>query len=308
MEKLTDSKISQLELNLEKDPFDINSRLTLLHHYLRPRSQTNLLIRLGHIIWMIDNVPEREECRSPLCFLNSQNSEDQFALVQEHWLVQVDKYPMSADVHGNAGYFILFQDIDLGLSLLKQACLLDPQKSTWPYFVSQLCWLKSINTSEPTNDNVLAEQIIDFGERALNSDNSEDLALKLMTLAYMALSAIHLGEYDKAKSFASKHKKLASSFDITSEMQMSQAVRGLVALRTGDLNAAKKELAQVDHHYVPGLATLRFVRELLEGGETETVLQFLDSVKTLKSFPQARKWIRAIKRKEIPTDLGTGDG
>ena len=61
MDKLSDSKVHLFELKLEDEPSDIDSRLTLLRQYLCSRSETKLLARFKHILWMIDNAAEREE-------------------------------------------------------------------------------------------------------------------------------------------------------------------------------------------------------------------------------------------------------
>ena len=137
---------------------------------------------------------------------------------------------------------------------------------------------------------------------------------QLLTLARAAMDA---GDTDGAQALAKDLLAILPKLSADPEYKRgaddikhhSCIILGRVALRKGDVETAKADLLEAGH--VGGGQTLAaygpnmsLAKELLERGERDTVLQFLQLCRKFWGFPERLEpWIAAIKNGQIP-DFG----
>ena len=130
-------------------------------------------------------------------------------------------------------------------------------------------------------------------------------------LPYLARLAFVAGDFDKAKRYAnealSEAAQLRQPTVRTAATYGSHQVLGRILLRQQDLAGAKQELsASAETSGTPTERTfgpnMLFARELLQAGEPEAVLDFLEKVKPFWTPGVARinAWESAIRDGTIP--------
>ncbi len=126
-----------------------------------------------------------------------------------------------------------------------------------------------------------------------------------------AKAAVEAGELKKAEKFANELLEIASRH--TGEEKYGPAVHdgnmilGRLALRQGNIQEAKAYLIKAGHTLGGGTLTsfgpnMSLAKELLERGERESVIEYLELCKTFWSYPRnpLEPWIQTIKAGRMP--------
>ena len=136
---------------------------------------------------------------------------------------------------------------------------------------------------------------------------------RLWATTAVAKAAFEVGKPDEARRLASQALELAARFRQDSEygnaIHDGHMVLGRVALKRGDLAAAKREL--IDAGKTPGSPQLDTVgpnmslaKDLLERNERDTVLAYFRLCEVFwEQRPTVKKWAAAVAQGEVP-DFG----
>jgi tetratricopeptide (TPR) repeat protein len=206
--------------------------------------------------------------------------------------------------------------LELAESLLKRAHELDPGKPESNVALAKIYELRGMSATSEAEKKALARARYEQLVKAASGLPTDDPASsdQLLTLARASLDA---GELDRAQTLAKSLLALVPrlqadprfSSSVDGILHHSHLILGRVALRKGDIEAAKANL--LDAGRVGGSATLSsfgpnmtLAKELLENGEKETVLQYLELCRKFWTFSnRLDPWIEAIRKGQIP-DFG----
>jgi hypothetical protein len=203
--------------------------------------------------------------------------------------------------------------LGLAESLFKRAQELDPGKPESSLGLARIYELRGMSATSEAEKKALAraryEQLVKTTSGLPTDDPAS--SSQLLTLARVSLDA---GELDRAQTLAKNLLALVPrlkadprlSWSVDEILHHSHLILGRVALRKGDIEAAEANL--LDAGRVGGGGTLSssgpnmtLAKELLEKGETETVLQYLELCRKFWHFSNRMEpWIEAIRKGQIP--------
>jgi tetratricopeptide (TPR) repeat protein len=225
------------------------------------------------------------------------------------------------EVIATAGYFLAFHggilassgkappDIfQLAEKYLTRALASNPGNSGAQVMLSQLYQTLAMHAASPEIRAAFMKKRLAVLETAPASSDSQQ---RLDQLPRLAQAAFDAGEMEKAANYASESLRLAAGHQEQrgSDMAVHKAniVLGRVALRQNDVEKAKACLLAAGHvHGDPGLSSfgpnMSLSKELLERGEKDVVLHYLELCKTFwtSSRGQPDRWIEEIKAGKIP--------
>ncbi len=298
-----DADIEALERRLIEKPSDWEARFQLLGYYSRLQ-HTNAAAtkKLAAItIWLIDNMPDCGLIEHWGC-IDAEIDQASYDESKRHWLAQIEASNDSLRVIGCAAAYFSRQDKNLAETLYHRAIELEPASSDWS---RELALLLSLGAPDRALDALNAMRDAVSKEPELNRQY-----YMLDTLAKLAFVA---GNFDEASEAALKCLSLAFTFGQNwndgNAVHNSNSILGRVALKSGNIEAAKKHLALAGAS--PGSPQLNsfgpdmeLAEELFAAGETESVVAYLEALKKFwssgcKSGDLARG-IDQIRRGEVP--------
>jgi TonB family protein len=169
-------------------------------------------------------------------------------------------------------------------------------------------WMSRIFELMRTMPRTPQQELADL-EQDLGPGTGSDREWMLPELAKAAIAA---GALDKASSYANEMLKSDSSSPNYGQLHHDgHAMRGLVALRQGNVPLATQDLLEAGH--TPGSAVLnsfgpnmRLAKELLEKGETAAVLEYFSRCKLFWKLGAGKldAWSTDIRSGKVP-DFGT---
>jgi tetratricopeptide (TPR) repeat protein len=197
----------------------------------------------------------------------------------------------------------------LAEELLVRASALNPNDPGPPRSLSQLYFLRMIRAGTPEERTALAKKWLAQAEMVVDrtTGNREWHIYALITASKAAIDA---GAFDKARGFATDMLKQVADPPDTRDGQAfhdGHVVLGRVALKAGDVEQAKGHLLQAGR--APGGGTLSsfgpnmaLAKELLEKGEKQVVIQYLEECKKFWSAEhgQLNQWIATINAGGVP--------
>ncbi len=278
-QRLKTDEIKALEASVAKNPDDLSARTRLLGNYFMRQysSKEAKAARAKHIFWIIEHHPEAAIAGLPYCSLDPVMNGDAYHQAKELWLVQTKAQATNTSVLGNAANFFLLQDKELAENLLKQAQKAEPDNPHWSERLGHLYALH--NDEGKTNERKSLQEF----ERAQAADTDE--SSRFYRLADLAKQAFAAGDLAKATQYA--NDLLAASANYPKDWNLGNAIHtgntvlGRVALKQGRLQPAKEYLLKAGQ--TPGSPQLNsfgpnmsLAKELLEKGETDTVVQYFD--------------------------------
>lgn len=298
-------KAAELEAKVQGDPEDMKDRETLLGYYfMRQYGSPDIQkARDAHIDWFIQNHPDSSMAGMPYAQIESV-SDPGYGQAAQLWQEQVLKNPGNPQVIKNAAAFFTLTDKPTSEGLLLKGAALEPSAQYWP---DQLGHLYSLERDYP---------------RALEQyEKAYGLALggsgQLSVLPDLSKTSVKAGDLVKAEKYAQEllDKAENSSFDWNKGEDLHDAnmVLGQVALRSGDLEAAKQYLLKAgrapgSNHYSSFGPNMSLANDLLEKGETDTVLQYFDLCsKFWDDGGKLAQWTSAVKEGKIPDFAGNLD-
>ncbi|WP_273447183.1 hypothetical protein [Neolewinella agarilytica] len=139
------------------------------------------------------------------------------------------------------------------------------------------------------------------------------VASQAIKLQFDLVTAYKNGNIDDVNIISNAYLNLAaknkSAKFYGDAVHQANIISGLVAFDQGDIDKSKEYLLDaIVHKPSPSLKTfgpnMLLAKKLLEVGEKEVVLTFLNSMNKIWQFPFrfffARNWIKKIKKNEIP--------
>jgi serine/threonine protein kinase/tetratricopeptide (TPR) repeat protein len=313
---LTDDQDLALEGAVKRNPDDVESRITLLKHYFAHQSRPDLRkARQAHVFWLIENQPRNPVLGTPYGGLNEGLDGDAYNQAKALWHKLVDAHPRDTVVLGNAAAFLLLGRQDEAETLLKRCRQLEPRHSVWPERLAELHKLKMMEV-EGDDRKRLAVQSLKELEQALELNHDDGQTASM--LPKLAKTSFDAGEFEKAKGYATQLLDRASKGQINSEAGVAihdgNLVLGRLALVAGDVAAAKRHLlhsgtspgSPVLNSFGPNMT---LAKELLERGQSETVLEYFDLCKRFWEGDQGKlkAWSKLVKEGIAP-DFGATQG
>lgn len=194
----------------------------------------------------------------------------------------------------------------LAEAYLKRAQQLEPQSPRWSEALMGLYNLQGMVATTPTAKTALAKKAL---EQAEGSARGVDPRQRFHLLGDLAKAAFDAGDFKKAVAYANELLDAASKRQDDSwygtAIHQGNLVLGRVALRTGDTQKAKAWLLKAGE--TPGGGTLdsfgpnmALAKELLERGEKDTVIQYLELCKRFWKNPALDAWLQSIKAGGTP--------
>lgn len=323
-------EISQMEREIAGSRDELAQRILALGFYFlgKRNSAAAREARNQHIFWIIQNAPACTAAGSPDASLHGPDEQDSYARAKNLWLEQIRLHPGNAQIMGNAACFFLHRDMPLSESLLLKARDLEPSNPKWPEQLGQLYSLQSGRTKPGTRESAgsafrelrAAERIRQEAESSgpVGSDSHEAklvaLMMRIHKLPELAKAALEAGELEQARNYAEELLEKAVSLDLPeyfrsdgNAIHYGNIVLGRVALAIGDIWQAKQRLIGCAHTTgSPNLGSfgpnMTLAKELLERGEREVVLEFLELCKSFwtSSWGALEEWKSDVEAGRMP--------
>lgn len=317
--RLTKSEVAALEHAVAVAPSHVTSRLRLLGYYFgQRRSGPANDRRAEHILWFIEQHPEREIVGTPHCWIDPEDPN--FARACDAWKRVLGSGTVPPIAILNAAGFFTLSDPDQCRQLLERG---EREAPSWPDWASQLgaqilrsvkqarTMTASERTPETNEDQLktLANEALLHFERALALTPAD--AWRLDLNQECAEAALACGRFEQAARYAD------ALLDVTSMcmdnphrldwLHKAHIVRGHVAIEAGDVEAAKRELEQAaaqGSEQAPVLSTFgpdfSLAQRLLAIGEIDAVRAYLDRCATFWDPTRIARWKNALERGERP--------
>ncbi len=303
---LAPDQVTALEQKLTADPKDSMARQQLVTHYTRDqfRSTEARQARQRHILWLIENQP-KVQLRGPDFSLNPALDGPAYEEGKQLWLKQVQGAPNDVDLLERAANYLLLNDRAKAEEFFKKAEALDPTNAQWPERLAHLYGL-NISTRQGIDRNA-AKQALAAMRRAQRAATGDGLT-QLINLAKYAYAA---GETAEAKQYAEQILETApqhvGKWNHGNAVHEGNVVLGRIALQEGDRERAKEFLLTSGrtpgspqlNSFGPGMS---LASELLQQGESETVLRYLELCRSFWKMGAERldRWTHAIRNGAAP--------
>lgn len=317
-QQITAKDAEQLEEGLKTSPDNLAAREQLIQYYFRTMLTSRVSAieekREQHIFWLIENHPESELAGSPeasIAPIGFSGSTEGYQHGKQLWLEAVEKHPDDVKIVRHAAQFLFLFDRDTGRGLLKKALLLDPSDAQTSSMLAQSYMQERMMTGSPEEKTALAQKALSVSEQGLEKGDGEE---RFYVLGDVATEAFEAGDMVKAEQYANELLQSAADFkkdwNYGNAVYNGNVVLGRIALRRGDIAGAKQHLlAAGDTPGSPQLDSfgpnMALAKELLEKGERDTVLSFLQSCAKFWKMggDKLPSWISTVKSGGTP-DFG----
>jgi hypothetical protein len=295
---LSKLKAEELETTLRKTPDKVDERVVLIGYYNANGKTAMDRTRLrNHVLWMIENHPEHPSTAEP-SLRDLPDDNDGNAQILELWKAHLESHKDDLPVLKNAEKFFFGKDPAAADELIHRIAEKEPGNREWPNELAQLYRMFGIpgdNIDDP------AKRAVEAYTRVLALTRTPTAREGLA--GDMADAAFKVGDFPGAAELA---KIYLHGKDRTAP-QRANTILGRVALRSGDMPKARQYLLDSSS---PEAAkdislsgpTMILAKELLEEGEQQAVLQYLENCVTL--WPRGegvlQLWIADIKNGRVP--------
>ena len=296
---LLKSKTEELEADLRKSPENIESRLMLVGYYTwNARSALEHLRLRAHVLWMIENHPEHAATAEP-SLRELADDPDGNEKILDLWTKNLQSRADDLAVLKNAEKFFFGRNPAEADLLIHRISEREPNNREWANELAQLYRMFGIP----------GENFEDHAARALEAyrrvlELTKNPAARQALPGEMADAAFKIGDFPAAAELAKVYLKSSDR----PAVQRANTILGRVALRTGDIAQAKQYLLDsADPRAARDIAfsgpTLILAKELIEQGERDAVLEYLEDC--LQLWPRGenvlRIWIADIKNGRTPS-------
>ncbi|MDE0691418.1 MAG: hypothetical protein OXI55_04145 [Gammaproteobacteria bacterium] len=294
-QQLTAEDVANLEDVLLADPYATEARVRLIgYHWQRIWGNDDSRRRHSDLtLWMVRNSPRHALFEMAYGRIDRQTSPESFQQTREAWLAHLEAQPEDPVLLGNAADFLLMEDRPLAMSLLHTAQAVDPANADWPGKIGHLTRLGS------TTQAAAAEALPHFERAYTLSDNPYARERHLVSVVRTAYEA---GRFDLARTYASEALPVPDPERMGDLHHHAHTVLGRLALREGDVGRAGDHLlASADTVGSPVLSSfgpnMRLAGELLDHGEDDVVLRYLDACGEFWSDTRGRlqRWTAEIR-------------
>lgn len=202
---------------------------------------------------------------------------ESYAAGKTLWEQHLQTDRKNAAIRWNAAKFFFTSDSEKSLQLLQRGEKLEPDNPRWPDRIGFRHQL-DLHHSPYTSRKQIAAKSLRAYERAYSLSEAKEQVELLDELANVAYYA---GNLEKAKSYSAEglEKIKPDQWEFWDVRHEGHIILGLVALKSGEIEAAKDYLLKAANtegakrYDSPNMA---LAKELLERGERETVLEYLD--------------------------------
>lgn len=295
---LSKQKAEELDATLRKMPDKIDERLLLIGYYgANGKTSTERLRLRACVLWMIENHPEHPATGEP-GLRDLPDDVDGNAQILNLWQKNLESRSDDVAVMKNAEKFFFGKDPAIADRLIHFLAEKEPSNRDWPNELAHLYRMFGIP----------GEHIDDPTARAVEAYNrvlalTGGPAAREVLAGDMADAAFKMGDFAGAAELA---KIYLHGKDRTAP-QRANTILGRVALRAGDVPGAKQYLLESSQPS-PGKdvalsgPTMILAKELLEEGQRDAVLQYLENCLSL--WPRGENvleiWIAEIKSGKTP--------
>lgn len=291
--KLSDDAAKLLEEEISNHSSAIDSRIKLLGFYSGKLSKDHQQRWADQMIWMIRHCPESwigGNIATPEHYATAV-----FVQVRDEWLAQVTCHPDNARILENAAKALSVRDFKAAESLFKRLCSVEPRSSAgW-------CGFTRLYTNQADRccgrkKRTLATLAFAAGEKALKyADRRSTRMLLLMPLARIAFDT---NELARAKKYAEWMLAIAIEMGVLYDRGLVPL--GLIALKDGNIDEAKKRLSQLAKFgFSPDFS---LADALLQAGEDRFVLAYLRKQRRRsdRHSNQIAEWIAELEHGKHP--------
>jgi len=295
---LSKAKAEQLEAELRKTPDKVDDRLVLIGYYSENGKTTLDHTRLrSHVLWMVETHPEHPATAEP-SLRDVPDDPEANVQIMTIWRNNIAAGSDDLAVLKNAEKYFFSKDPAEAERLIHYVSEREPNNREWANELAQLYRMFGI-PGRPITD--AAERAEEAYKRVLAL--TRGAAAREALAGDMAAAAFKVGDFKGAAQLARIHLQ---GKDHTAP-QRANTILGRVAIRTGDLPGAKQYLldsgsARAVRDVSLAGPTMVLAKELLEEGESQTVLEYLDNCLTL--WPRGEEvlhiWMADIKSGKMP--------
>jgi hypothetical protein len=305
--KMSGWSAKRLEVYLEENPDDHYARARLLAYYeMRGLfSKRKRQAKARHVLRLIRHQPESELAGNVECHLSSHTERESYDEARQLWLEQVERFPSNPMVLYNAAQFFQIEDRPQAESLFQRLLDLKPDAASWRervalYYEHMAKWP---DEDEKTASHYRQQAFLHREEAYRLTDGEYERIRRLSSLPSAAFEA---GEIDKAEAYAHQLLNLEGTtreirYLKSDTAHTAHTTLGRVALARGGVDGAKRWLMQsalsTDLRFVSNNdSSIALAKEMLEHGERQAVLDYLQLCKRLGPGDQAEEWRREIQR------------
>jgi hypothetical protein len=313
--KTTAKDAAALEEGLRTKPDNQAARENLIDYYFREaitaRTSEPEEAREKHVFWLIEHHPESEFAGSPEAGIlptGSTGSIEGYQRGKQLWLEAVDQHSDDAAVLRNAAQFLNLFEAKVARNLLEKALALKPNDTEASSLLARSYERERMLAGSPDEKEALSRKAVSVRERGLEGADAEE---RFYELGDLATSTYEAGDTVKAQQYAFELLASADGFkknwNYGNAVHKGNIVLGRVALGRGDMAGAKEHLLAAGQ--TPGSPQLNsfgpnmvLAKELLEKGEREVVLAYLDSCAKFWKMggDQLQSWMATIKGGGVP--------
>ncbi len=304
---LSAADAQKMEDDLRQRPNDLWARTVLLGYYQISQytSDETRKLRERHVLWLIQNAPEAPVVGSVQAdldpTLNPAVYEEAARLMREH----VAKDPQNPRLLANAAEFFRTNDAVYARECLTKCSEMEPDNPRWH---EKLGFLISLNARSAgflglsaAPDSGAAKEALAEQERAL--ELTADPGKRTSMLGSMADMAFAAGDLEKARKYAAELLEGGGkeyNWDRGNSIHTGNSILGRIALKEGDLAKAKECLVAAGkcggspqlNSFGPDMT---LASELLQKGERETVIKYLELCGGFWNKAATEMWIGEIK-------------
>jgi hypothetical protein len=295
---LSRSKADEFEIGIRKEPDNVDTRLNLIGYYTwNGRTPADRLRLREHVLWVVENHPEHPATAEP-SLRDLPDDPEGNTEIRALWDRTLQSRGDDTAVLKNAQKFFFGKDPAAADRLIHVLSEREPENPQWAIELAQLYRMFGIP----------GQYIADPAERAMEA-YKRVLALTRKSAARealagdMAAAAFKIGDYPAAARLA---KVYLTSTD-RGAVQRANTLLGRVALVSDDIAGGRQYLLdsagpEAARDVSVSGPTMVLAKELLEKGERDVVIEYLENCKLLwpRGEPTLQNWIAEIKRGRTP--------
>ncbi len=305
---LTKDQVREHEKTLEQKTTDMQARCLLLGYYRRhskPGSRERKRLH-AHALWVIENRPQTPMARE--CELRPWLDGDSvYEMGKQIWLKHCESHKTDCRILSNAAKYLLLEDRLIAEKLLQQGKVLQPDNPEWSDRLAHLYDLGLDAVDENQCANMALRERKTVYELSKKNCSLFNL-LKLKRLPELALNAEQFDDAIRDSKLLLYLSWVSLDKDYASDCKHeAHTILGRVALKLGNVEKAKVHLwksACVSGSAILGSfgPNMKLAKELLERGETVSVLRYLDRCEQFWTSGKDRipKWRTEIMDGDIP--------
>ena len=304
---LNEEQAKALQVKVESDPDDIESRLFLMGYY-RGKSILDPQFRAPHrklVLWLIENYPTSDVAGTPDVSFHASIDPDGYVSGKNLWMEIIKHHGNNTKVLLNAANYFLLQDKDIAEELLKKAEALDPKNPNISERLAHLYQLAGFTNQSKAKSEESAQKAKAQLEATLA--RSAEGAGKSRVLIDLSKVELQLGNLARATEIA---KTLLEKDSDADSIHAAHQILGRIALREDRLEEAQQHL--LDSARIKGSPVLMsfgpsmiLAKELLEKDRKDAVLEYFELCGKFWTMggKRLKDWRKAIQNNRAP-DFG----